>query len=163
MKPKLLNFLLVASILLLVVAACAAPATSSSPVVLENGVRHLTVANSPGADEYHFLPASFNLNAGKVQFTFENNGSIVHELMLLNAGDPAKLQQFMDAHMSEMATGMMAEDSIPGVLAFELEDVEAGTSQTSEVFDLAPGTYMIACLKPGHYEAGMYVTFTVSN
>lgn len=130
---------------------------------MENGVQHLTVANGSGTDEYKFLPADFTLSAGQAQITFENKGGLLHELMLLNAGDPAKLQAFLDAHAKEDATGEKAEDVVPGVLVFELEDVTAGTSQTSDVFDLAAGTYMIACLKPGHYEAGMYTTFTVSN
>ncbi len=163
MKSKLLAFLLPAGILLLLAAACATPASSPAPVVMENGVQHLTVANGSGADEYKFLPADPALSAGQTQITFENKGSLEHELLLLNAGDQAKLQQFLDAHMVEMTTGEKAEDKVPDVLLLELEQVKPGTSMTSDVFDLAPGTYMIACLVTGHYEAGMHITFTVSN
>ena len=57
---------------------------------------------------------------------------------------------------------MMAEDVVPGVMVIpELEDVLAGTSQTTAVFDLPAGTYQIACMKPGHYEAGMKATLVV--
>ena len=164
MKPRQLTLLLLAGVLLLVVAACAAPATSSGGVKMENGVQQVTVISGTGADEYKFLPAGLTLSAGKTQITYENRGGLVHELMLLDNQDPAKIQQFIDAHMNEDASGEMAEDAVPGILVIpELEDVEAGTSQTSDAFELAPGSYMIACMKPGHYEAGMYSTFTITN
>lgn len=155
MKPR---YLLAAAAVLLVLVACGAPAASAGGVQIENGVQHLTLVNGQGADEFKFLPADFTLTAGKVQITYENRGAIIHELMLLDNQDPAKIQEFIDAHMAEDTSGMMAEDAVPGVMMIpELEDVEAGTSQTTDVFDLAPGSYLIACMKPGHFEAGMFI------
>lgn len=160
MKRSLFALVAATSILLLV-AACGGSAASGG-VVIENGVQHLTLKSGTGDQEFRFLPANFTLNAGQVQITYENGGAIIHELMVLDASDPAKLQQFMDAHAQEDSTGVMAEDAVPGVMmTAELEDVETGTSKTTEIFDLPAGTYQIACMKPGHYEAGMYLNFEV--
>ena len=159
MKSRLLSLAAVLGIALVLGACASAP---SGGVIMENGVQHVTVVNGPGEDEFKFLPASLTLDAGKVQITYDNKGDILHELMLFDASDPAKLQEFIDAHANEEASGMMAEDMVPGVMVIpELEDVSPGTSQTTEVFDLPAGNYLIACLKQGHYEAGMSATLVV--
>lgn len=137
--------------------------TPASPVKILDGVQQVTVINGLGENEFKFLPSDLTLKPGKVQITFVNKGAIVHELMLLSTREPAKLQQFIEAHAAEKPGGLPAENVVPGVLVIpELEDVEAGASQTSAVFDLAPGAYQVACLKPGHYEAGMKGTITVA-
>jgi uncharacterized cupredoxin-like copper-binding protein len=147
----------------LALAACApAPATNTGGVATENGVQHITYVSGAGNQEYSFLPADLTLQTGQFQITYQNNGTIVHELMLLDASDPDNLQAFMDAHAQEDATGEMAEDVVPGVMVIpELEDVETGTSQSSDVFDLPAGSYVIACMKTGHYEKGMHTTLTI--
>ncbi len=147
----------------LALAACsAAPTTNAGGVTTENGVQHITYVSGTGDQEYAFLPADLELQTGQFQITYQNNGTVEHELMLLDASDADRLQAFMDAHAQEDATGEMAEDAVPGVMVIpELEDVEAGTSQTSEVFDLPAGSYIIACMKTGHYEKGMHTTLTV--
>lgn len=156
------RFVLSLALGILVLAACAPAPAPGGGVKIENGVQHVTYVSGSGDEEYRFLPADLTLDAGQVQITYENDGTIEHELMLLDVSDPDKLQQFMDAHANEDASGMMAEDMVPGVMVIpELEDVEAGTSQTSEVFDLPAGSYIIACMKTGHYEKGMSTTLTV--
>jgi len=147
--------------IVLVLTACT-PAAPESGVTIENGVQHVTYVSGNGAEEYRFSPASLTLDAGQVQITYQNNGDIIHELMLLDASDPDKLQEFIAAHENEEEGGMEAEEMVPGVMIIpELEDVETGTSQTTDVFDLPAGSYIIACMKPGHYEKGMSMTLVV--
>ena len=43
----------------------------------------------------------------------------------------------------------------------EQEDIAAG-STTSLTVDLKPGRYVAICNLPGHYQQGMYASFTVS-
>ncbi len=160
MKTRL-SVLGVALGIVLVLAACT-PAAPEGGVKIENGVQHVTYVSGSGADEFHFLQGSLTLDAGQVQITYQNNGDIIHELMLLDASDPDKLQEFIAAHENEEEGGMEAEEMVPGIMVIpELEDVEAGTSQTTDVFDLPAGSYIIACMKPGHYENGMSTTLVV--
>ena len=162
MKARLVASGLVLGIALVLAACAPASSPTAEPVRIENGVQHVTYVSGSGDQEYRFIPASLTLDAGQVQITYANNGDIIHELMLLDASDPDKLQEFIAAHENEEEGGMEAEEMVPGVMVIpELEDVETGTSQTTDVFDLAAGNYLIACMKPGHYEKGMSVTLVV--
>jgi len=44
----------------------------------------------------------------------------------------------------------------------EVPELDPGKSGTLSV-SLQPGTYLLLCNQPGHYEAGMWTVFTVTN
>jgi len=79
--------------------------------------------------------------AGAITFEIENTGAIVHELVLEPSG----------AHDEPFEAG--------GVES-EVEDIEPGATASFE-WTLEPGEYQLACYIEGHFEAGMYTTFTV--
>ena len=54
------------------------------------------------------------------------------------------------------------EETIEQNILFEIEEVHGGESGESEVMDLTKGSYVIGCLIPGHYEAGMKGTLLIN-
>jgi uncharacterized cupredoxin-like copper-binding protein len=106
--------------------------------------RSLTV----GMSEFKFDPKDAVAKAGEVKVTAKNDGSTVHELVLLKTdADPANLPK---------KNGEVDESTSVG----EVADVASGASK-SKTLKLAAGRYVMVCALPGHYEAGMYGTLTV--
>ena len=123
-----------------------------------------------------YSPTTLSVKKGDtVKFTFTNKGAIVHEALI---GDSAA----QDAHAQEMASGsstdsMDSGDSMGSTGGGSTTESMAGMDQGSGsnmlsvdpgksgtlryTFDKA-GTVIIGCHEPGHYEAGMKVTVTVS-
>jgi iron uptake system component EfeO len=86
------------------------------------------------AHEFGFDPSTLNVGAGTVQFRVTDAGSIEHEFEVI------------------------APD---GGLAGEVEGLVPGVTRTLSV-TLAAGAYRYACRLPGHEEAGMRGTLTVT-
>jgi LPXTG-motif cell wall-anchored protein len=85
-----------------------------------------------------------NLPAGTaIAFAITNNGPSLHELVLEKAGVADEPLEFNGT-------------------AQEAEDIEAGTTRAVEWTIPEAGQYQLACHVPGHYEAGMKTTFTVT-
>ena len=92
--------------------------------------------------EFAFDPKDTSAKAGKVTITAPNDGSVVHELVLLKTDeDPAALPKKGDAVDESTSVG-------------EIADVEPGSTKKA-MFKLAPGKYAMVCALPGHYEGGM--------
>jgi uncharacterized cupredoxin-like copper-binding protein len=111
-------------------------------------------------DSMRFLPATLELRAGEsVLLVVHNDGALPHEFV---AGSPAELQ----AHAREMqraaaqghAAGHGHEHGGDGTVALA---VAPGGRGEMVLTAREAGTYGIACLVPGHYEAGMRGTLTV--
>lgn len=107
-----------------------------------------TAANGP--TEVHVVLTDFgvqvdraSLPAGPVKFVVENSGMMAHELVLESAG----------------AVNQPLQD---GSNVAKASDIPAGGRVTLEWVLDQPGTYQLACHVPGHYEAGMKTTFSVS-
>jgi uncharacterized cupredoxin-like copper-binding protein len=113
----------------------------------------LTVTTSVGVTEKEMsigLTQKFAI-AGPVTFTVTNAGAAMHELAVLKtdlaegsipsrADDPSKAQETENVG--------------------EAEDIEPGMTKTFTA-TLDPGKYVLICNQPGHYAAGMHVSFTV--
>jgi uncharacterized cupredoxin-like copper-binding protein len=98
--------------------------------------------------EFAFDPKDAGAKAGKVTITAPNDGKVVHELVLLKTdADPAALPKKGDGIDESTSVG-------------EIADVEPGSTKRA-TFKLAPGTYVMVCALPGHYEGGMYGSLTV--
>jgi uncharacterized cupredoxin-like copper-binding protein len=98
--------------------------------------------------EFKFAPANPELARGKVEITTTNKGKAPHELVLLKTNaDPSKLPKRGDGVSEKKSVG-------------EIPPLVPGES-AAHTFDLKPGTYVMVCNVPGHYDAGMYGTLTV--
>jgi len=95
-------------------------------------------------DAMRFTPGSFKVVAGEtIQFDIVNKGQLAHEFVL---GSADAIQE----HHALM-------QKFPGMEHDEPNSVSLEATQTGSViwtFTTA-GTVDIACLKPGHFEAGM--------
>jgi uncharacterized cupredoxin-like copper-binding protein len=115
------------------VAACGGPRTANLTVVLT---------------DFAFTPADVTVTAGQdVNLTLTNNGSVDHEWVLMEAG--------------YQVTVPFSDDDEPHVYW----EAEAGAGETKSFTFTAPsepGDYQIVCGIPGHIEAGMVGTLTVT-
>ena len=99
--------------------------------------------------EFTLTPAQPQVSSGKVVFEVTNNGSVVHEMVIVKTDTPAS--DLGDSSGEADETGAVGEVS----------DLPPGKSETLTV-DLAPGHYALVCNLPGHYEGGMFADFEVT-
>jgi uncharacterized cupredoxin-like copper-binding protein len=103
--------------------------------------------------ENAFNPANLNVSSGEtVTFRFTNNGSLAHEAFI---GDEEAQQEHSEA-MGNTSGGHDAHGSEEGIVV-----EPGGTAELSYTFE-EDGQTLIGCHQPGHYEAGMKSTITVS-
>lgn len=93
-------------------------------------------------------PATFA--SGDVTFAIANQGATVHEFVIIRSDDgPGQLP---------VENGLIPEDQVD--IVDEAEDIAPGTNATLSV-NLEPGSYVLVCNLPSHYEEGMHAAFTV--
>lgn len=114
-----------------------------------------TTARSVDVDmtDAGFQPAQLSFEKGeKVEFTFRNRGTQMHEAVF---GDSA----FQEHHEEEMEH----EPDMPMSKSKDFVEVRPGESRTfSYTFDQA-GEFFIGChVQPGHWARGEKITVTVS-
>jgi uncharacterized cupredoxin-like copper-binding protein len=101
--------------------------------------------------EFSLTLDSPSVAAGETSVTFDNAGSIPHELVILRTDDdPGGLQE-SDGTVDETAAGEEAG---------RINQIPGGSSD-EETFTLTPGAYVLICNIPGHYRAGMYAPLMV--
>ncbi len=91
--------------------------------------------------------------AGSVTFSVSNKGPSEHELVVLRTDLAPDALPVEEGKVEEEASGIEEVG--------EVEEFEAGGTE-SATFDLEPGSYVLICNIPGHYEAGMYLAFEVT-
>ena len=111
-------------------------------VEMIDGVQVVTVI----AEEFKFIPSELNISSGMTKFVLVNNGVGEHEFVVYEASKQDILEK------AELAED---EETIEENILFEIEEVHAGETGESEVMDLNEGSYVIGCLLPGHFDAGM--------
>jgi len=122
-------------ILLLVIVALALGACGpKAPAVTEVNV---------DLNEYTITMDKTSIPAGPVKFVFHNTGSLTHEAVLEPSG------------VNDEPFSANGKES-------EAENIEPGQSATLEWTIDTPGDYQLGCHTPGHYEQGMFTTFTVT-
>ena len=100
-------------------------------------------------DEYS-VDAPADAQAGRIEFTVRNTGSIDHELVILRTAlDPGDLP-VKEAEVQTRGPGVE--------LVRETPRIKAGGSRRL-VARLAEGTYVLICNVPGHYQSGMRAPF----
>ncbi|MCA9865753.1 MAG: cupredoxin domain-containing protein [Anaerolineales bacterium] len=138
---KKLIVLLAVLVMGLLLAACGGggggEATAPEPVSLAFA----------GLDEFRYDPETASVAAGApVTVTFNNEGALEHDWMLVAEGTDLSALTAEDALLPEAHSGVIA----------------AGESNTFSFTAPAAGTYQIVCTVPGHAPAGMVGTFTVT-
>ncbi len=138
---------------LLVAAANAASADGSTGVVTKKKpatVVNVVVGDTEGLDgpmTMTVTPAS--APAGKVKFAVENQGTIIHEVVVLKTKTAFdELPVTKDRVSEAKAVG-------------EVADVGKGKTK-SKTLKLKPGSYVLLCNIAGHYGLGMRAAFTVT-
>lgn len=137
--------LLAALSLAFVLAACSPSDTGS-----KGGDETRTIAVRM-TDELRFDPADISVTVGEtINFEVTNDGQGVHEFLI---GDEAAQAAFE----AEMASGGAHLESDAGV------SVDPGQTASFEYAFEETGTELLAgCHEPGHYDAGMVASITVS-
>ncbi|MGE0026076.1 MAG: cupredoxin domain-containing protein [Thermoleophilia bacterium] len=124
-------------------AAATAPATTA-PTATATAVA--VALGTP--KEFSLVPSVASVPSGKVTFTVNNSGKVLHEMVVVpSPGGAASLKQ---------PDGSASEANSPG----EAPDVEPGQTKTLTI-TLKPGKYTLLCNLPGHFAGGMYASFTV--
>jgi uncharacterized cupredoxin-like copper-binding protein len=109
--------------------------------------RTIDVATS---DDMRFTPASFTVKRGEtIRFVVHNHGAVEHELVI-------GTDQVLREHAKEMREMPGMEHRDPNAVRVR----PGGQGELTWTFDRA-GRFSVACLVPGHYEAGMKGTLVV--
>ena len=85
--------------------------------------------------EFKFDPAAISAHSGKVTFFLVNSGSVAHDMVV----------------MSPDGKRVGASDLVQG-----------GNTDLFTIANLAAGSYQVICSQPGHADAGMKATLSVS-
>jgi uncharacterized cupredoxin-like copper-binding protein len=118
------------------------PTESGTPVAVEAG---------DTTDTEQFLKVDpTSVPAGQVTFTFVNNGTKKHEMVIL------KTDEAFDA-LAIGADNRVSEDTTVG----EIGETDTGKTVV-QTFDLAAGNYVLVCNIEKHYGQGMRSAFTVT-
>lgn len=108
--------------------------------------------------DYSIAATPTSAPAGDVKFTVKNEGSFMHEVLVVKADSTSSLPLNADGSINEEKLG---EANIPG----EVADIEPGQTK-SETLKLSTGKYLLICNRMdgtiSHYQKGMVLPFTVS-
>jgi uncharacterized cupredoxin-like copper-binding protein len=131
-------------------AAAQASTTETQPGTTGAG-KALTITMG----DYSFTPSAVTTSTGPVTITTPNGGQVEHELVLLKTDrSPASLPVKGNEVDEE---GLEAKGvETPG----EIEEVGPGQTKSGS-FKLTPGSYVMICNLPGHFQKGMYGSLSV--
>jgi uncharacterized cupredoxin-like copper-binding protein len=107
-------------------------------------------------DQMRFTPATLEVQAGEtIRFVVHNAGQTAHEMVL---GEPQEIAAHAQAMKAAESSGQDSHHSHGTGMA-----ITVGAGQTGELVVSFPSamTLQMACLIPGHYEAGMRGTLKV--
>ena len=92
-----------------------------------------------------------SVKAGEIRFNIRNDGTNVHEFVVIKSDAAPGSFPVVDGTIDEEAAG-----TSPG----EVEDIQPGASDVGTM-RLSPGKYVLLCNLPAHYEQGMHASLTV--
>jgi len=160
--------LVVAGLVVLALAGCSSSKSSTSSgggvtatTAASGGVTATTAAsggptvvNVVGGEKpdgrYYLTVTPASVQAGPTTIVFKNQGTMVHEVVVLKTDTPAdKLKVDANHEVSEDAS--VGEDS----------ETKPGRTKSTTI-NLEPGKYVLVCNIERHYEKGMFTAFTVT-
>ena len=139
-----------AAIAALLAAALAAPvgAASDDPSVSVN-----VTLSGPGADEMKMAVDRSSVPAGEVSFLVTNRSTkLEHEMVVVRLSSPDEKLAY------DEKAQRVKEDEVDAI--GEVSELKPGESGKATLH-LKAGHYRLICNLPGHYAAGMWVSFTV--
>ena len=121
--------------------------------------------------EWVLEPDPTSTDGGEVTFTGDNQGGVVHELVVVRAESASDLPAEGELGLGNYA---VIESDLPaGAVVGEIEDIAPGSSKDLTL-DLDAGSYVLICNLIGtesdgpamegrsHFAEGMYAEFTVN-
>ena len=134
-----------AGLFFVALVACSSSSSSSAGATSSPG--------GVGATEKDFAITldTTSVASGNVTFNISNEGPSAHEFVVI--------QSDLAPDALPVKDGEVEEDKVEGV--GEQEDIAPSTTTTLSL-DLDPGSYVVICNLPGHYEQGMRAGFTVT-
>lgn len=142
------RLVLIAALLALVAAACGGDDDDATEAAATGDTRTIEIEMRDIA----FSPDAIDVDAGEtVRFVFDNSGKVAHDAFVGNEGAQA-------GHEDEMRedSGMAHGGGDEGITVDPGEEGEL-----TYTFD-EPGTVLIGCHQPSHYDTGMKVTVDVT-
>jgi uncharacterized cupredoxin-like copper-binding protein len=128
-------------------AAAAAPVATPAPVTQANATQvGVTLLDTAIKLDRTSAPS------GPVTFAIKNNGSVIHEFVVLKTDFPQN-----QIPVDPSKPGMVSE---PGYVA-QTPTLTPGSSTTLSL-TLASGAYVFLCNQPAHYLIGMHTAFTAN-
>ncbi len=152
MKRRLFLFLFIAALLLVLgalAAACGDDEAGFVSVVLDDGIIDESFSASIVDEETG--ASTFTANAGEITFEVHNEGSVLHNLVIIRTDLAADALPSLVGAVDEEAAG----EKIGEVEEFLPDVVEVAS------FTLTPGRYVLICNLRKHYESGMFAELTV--
>ena len=133
-----------ALVLVALVSAAGLAVVAAPPAETAASVKAVSVL----LDEWKLVPAQGTLRAGKVTFVVRNDGSLVHQFVVLRsdrraAGVPLKAGKAVE-------TGRLGG----------IKHIASGVSKQLTM-TLRPGRYILLCNLMGHYQAGQFAGLRV--
>jgi len=125
-----------AFLLLLLVAACSDGASTEI---------------SAEMSDFQFTPTSWTVPAGEeITIELTNNGSVVHEFVILQPGVTISAEDELPA----------TEEELLAEFVYWEDEIEAGETKTVTFTAPPAGEYQVICAIEGHFTAGMEGTLT---
>ena len=105
-------------------------------------------------EDFNYSPDTITVKKGQeVTLTFNNEGSVDHSLNILNS----------DEDLEHVLEGAHEEEELHKELLIEFHEIAAGETTTETfIVDIEPGEYAFFCSLPGHADAGLVGTLTVT-
>jgi uncharacterized cupredoxin-like copper-binding protein len=95
--------------------------------------------------EWKLLPGQLTVRAGRVSFVVRNDGTMIHEFVVLRSD--------RHHHSLKLKGGKAVETGRLG----EIPKIPSGTSKRITL-KVPPGRYILLCNMLGHYQAGQYAS-----
>ena len=161
-------------------AGCASTSKSTGTDSLEGGVKiptasapatgkttttvNVTLGDTNGAGPMTLDVSPATAPAGDVKFVVKNNGTIVHEAVVLKTNTPYNKLPITYGGDPPVPTktnpDKVSEDTNVGETGDP--DLEPGGTRTFTIKNMTAGEYAIVCNIAGHYGKGMRAPFTVT-
>lgn len=146
------------SISLVVFAILSISVAAPAPAQKARAPRQIDVI----ASDYTFLPLPGRIQAGPTIFTFANQGTVRHELILARLKPGVSMEDFVKAREDQPRRGELIDRSVGILIA------GPGTTPDGQILvNLRRGaTYVLSCNlrdkpdAPAHLMLGMYTSFT---
>ena len=138
------RFMLSIGVMIIASIACASPTAPAAVGGASTDTNSQLVGVTLG--EFTVKTDTADVPAGKVTFAVRNDGSALHELVVLESSG-ATLPV-------DSQTGKANEDTTGVKHIGEIDGLDAGKTKALTL-DLAAGTYLLICNIPGHYHLGM--------